>query len=399
MNVIGIVAEYNPFHKGHAYHIRQSKAALGSDAPVLCVMSGDFVQRGEPAVFNKHVRAQMAVAGGADLILELPLPWCLMSAEGFARGAVELLDGLGVVTHLSFGSETGEIAPLSALAHAAMENDVIQAVREQQQNGMAYASARQKVLTDKLGEIAACLQTPNNILAVEYLKALYRINSGIKPITIPRVGAAHDGGGGELPSAMEVRNLLRQNRSIDAFVPEGTRMAALEEWKRGRGPVFSSDLETAIVSRLRFIPRSNFDYLPDATEGLGGRFYQAVRSEAGLDEILAAVKTKRYPFSRLRRMALCAALGIYKGTVTGNVPPYARVLAANARGRELLRQLDGKTRVPLLTKPAAVRELDENANRIFRLTADARDLYVLAYETREEQRSGSDWRSGPRMLG
>ena len=397
MNVIGIVAEYNPFHKGHALHLRQSRAALGEEAPVVCVLSGDFVQRGEPAVFSKHARARLAVAGGVELVLELPLPWCLLSAEGFARGAVALLDSLGAVTHLSFGSEAGELAPLSAVARAAREPGVIQAVREAQQAGLPYAAARQQVLTERLGPVASCLGEPNNILGVEYLKALYSLNSGIAPITVPRALSAHDGRGGALPSALEARERLRQGLSAEELLPAGALSVAAEEIKAGRGPVFGAALENALVSRLRFLPEEAFSSLPDATEGLGARLYRAVRAEPGAEEILAAVKTKRYPLSRLRRMALCAALGIDKTVAAQAAPPYARVLAANARGRELLRRLRGTTRVPLLTKPASVRELSEDANRVFRITAEARDLYVLAFGARQERRGGSDWRAGPYM--
>ncbi len=395
MNVIGVVGEFNPLHLGHGAHFRASREALGRDAPIVCVMSGDFVQRGGPAVFNKHARAEAAVLGGADLVLELPLPWSVASAERFAMGAVGLLDNLGTVTHLSFGSEAGSLAPLTALALAASEPETIERIKEQMESGLPFAAAREKVLHETLGEEARLLQTPNNILAVEYLKALFALRSDMTPMTTLRNESRHDeASSGPVRSAGQLRTMLEAGEDISPYVPERAARVFARERAAGRGPVALERMEQAVMSRLRLLSQDDFCALPDATEGLGNRMYKAVRDQGSLMAVLAAVKTKRYPLSRLRRMVMCAVLGVREG-MTDGAPPYARILAFSERGRDLLRDMALKTRTPLVTKPASVRELPGPAQDLFALTAAARDFYVLGCEAAEERRGGSDWRTGP----
>ena len=391
MNVIGVVGEFNPFHLGHEEHFKKSRAQVGEDAPVLCVMSGDFVQRGEPACFDKHVRARMALAAGADLVMELPLPWCVSSAERFALGAVGLLDGLGFVTHLSFGSEAGQLRPLKALAAAAADPDNLARIRGEMAGGMPFAAAREKVLAQVLGPAARLLESPNNILAVEYLKALETLGSVMEPVTTARTESRHDCPSDEaVRSAGQLRAMLAAGENIAAYVPGPVAGMIAGEMAAGRGPVTMERLDTAMMARLRLLTREDFCALPDATEGLGNRFYRAVHDEGTVMEALAAVKTKRYPLSRLRRMALCAALGIRADTGAGT-PPYARLLASTQRGRTLLRG----AKMPVVTKPAAVKEMGPAARDIFTLTAAARDFYVLGCGAPGERTGGSDWRTGP----
>ncbi len=395
MDVIGVVGEFNPFHLGHQAHFQKSREQLGEDAPIVCVMSGDFVQRGGPACFNKHVRAEMALRCGADLVFELPLPWCASSAERFAMGAVGLLDSLGVVTHLSFGSEAGSLAPLTALALAALEPETVEAVKEQMEQGMPFAAAREKVLHETLGEEARLLQTPNNILAVEYLKALFALYSGMTPMTTLRRESRHDAmTGGRIRSAGQLRTMQEAGEDIDAFIPAAAAKLAARERAAGRGPVTVEGMEAVVMSRLRMLSQEDFCALPDATEGLGNRLYKAVRDQGSLMGVLAAVKTKRYPLSRLRRMAFAAALGIRAG-VGDTVPPYARLLASTERGRGLLRAMVREGKLPIVNKPAGIKTLREPAAEIFALTANARDFYVLGYSAAAERAGGSDWRTSP----
>ena len=396
MNVIGVVGEFNPLHLGHVEHFRQSRALLGEDAPIVCVMSGDFVQRGEAACFDKHTRAGMAVHAGADLVFELPLPWCVSSAERFALGAVGLLDGLGVVTHLSFGSETGSLAPLTALALAAAEPSNLEKIKARMESdGSSFAAAREAVLLETLGDEARLLRTPNNILGVEYIKALFALRSSMEPVTTARTQSQHDWpSGGRIRSAGQLRTMQRQGQDVSAHMPDIAVRLMQSQVAAGRGPVTMERLETAMLARLRMLDQAGFCALPDATEGLGNRPWKAVGSEGSLLGILSAVKTKRYPASRLRRMLLCGALGVRAG-MGGQTPPYARLLASTERGRALLRQASWISAVPIVTKPAAVKDLTADAVEIFALTAAARDFYVLGFESPEERRGGSDWRSGP----
>lgn len=397
MHTIGVVCEFNPFHLGHFEHLAESRKAVDGDAALVCVMSGDFVQRGGPAAFDKHSRARAAVLAGADLVFELPVPWANASAERFAMGAVGLLNDLGA-THLSFGSETGDLAPLTALALAAAEPENLERIKQKMTAGMSFAAAREMVLRESLGPEAALLQTPNNILGVEYLKALFALGSGMKPMTTWRSGAGHDSiTDGPRRSASQLRAMMEAGEDIAPYMPASVREIPAACRAQGRGPVTMGSLEQAILSRLRLLGEEDFSALPDATEGLGNRFYRAVRLEATVEGILSAVKTKRYPLSRLRRMVISAALGIRADMAAGPVP-YGRLLASTETGRACLREMGSKSKVPILTKPASARDLPMKARQIFELTASARDLYVLGYEAAEERRCGSDWRSSPITL-
>ena len=202
MNVIGIVCEYNPFHSGHLYMINESRRRLGEDSVTVCVMSGDFVQRGEAALYSKFARAEAACRCGADLVLELPLPWSVSSAEGFAEGAVSVLAAAGC-THLSFGSECGELEPLAALAREILNPATAGKIKDclSADASLSYAMARQRVLSEALGETGELLSGPNNILAVEYLKAIYKHAYPIIPMTVKRIGSGHDKAGESGPKS------------------------------------------------------------------------------------------------------------------------------------------------------------------------------------------------------
>ena len=392
--VAGIVAEYNPFHNGHGYQIARTREALGEETAVVCAMSGSFVQRGEPAVFEKHLRARAALLGGADLVLELPLPWAMASAETFARGAVEILMSTGLVTHLSFGSECGDTTALEGIAALLLRPEMDPLIREGlSAAGLSYAAARQRAAETLAGEPLPALASPNDILGIEYLKSLYYVNSEIVPLAIPRAGAGHDGGGeGAYPSAAQLRRRLAEGADISASVPP--EAAALYA---GGTPVFPGTLETALLSRLRMLPDAAVAALPDASEGLHNRLSSAAREEPTLAEILAAAGTKRYPAARLRRMLWGAALGLTREDAAGT-PPYLRVLAANKRGRALLAEMRECATLPMVTKPASVRELDGRANRVFALEAAATDFYSLACSDPERRRGGGEWCSVPVML-
>ena len=400
MSVIGIVGEYNPFHYGHKHHIAETKRLLGEDCPVVCAMSGDFIQRGEAAVYSKFARAEAAVRSGVDLVLELPPAWALSSAEGFARGAVGLLGSIGVVTHLSFGSECGEVEPLETLAEILLDPLIGADIRREleAQEGIPFAAARQRAVAKRAGELSGQLDTPNNILAVEYIKAVYEQGLSIKPVTVQRFGSGHDkiSESGH-KSAAEIRRALANGADISASVPGSAYEIYRREDKLGRGPVLMENLESAMISRLRMLPDSAFAALPDAGEGLNNRLARAAREESGLDAVIAAAKSKRYALSRIRRMVMCAVLGI-SADMSRETPPYARVLAANARGCALLRDMDGKARIPVITKPAAVKELGAECREVFDRSSSAHDLYVLGYSAKEERRGGADWRTSPKIV-
>lgn len=399
MRVVGIVTEFNPFHNGHALLLERAREAMGEDTAVVCCMSGDFVQRGEAAVWSKFARAEAAARCGADLVFELPLPWALSSAEGFARGGVGLLAALGVVDCLCFGSECGETEPLERAAEALLSPALAAELRRELESGIPFAAARQRALaavTDE--ETARLVETPNNILAVEYIRAIYELGLDLGFMTVRREGAEHDGQGeGSIRSASELRCRIAAGKSCSGFMPDAALAVFEREAERGRGPVLMETLEPMLLARLRMLPDEEFSRLPDASEGLGNRLRAAVRDEPTLDGVLAAAKSKRYALSRIRRMTMCACLGVREGMAEG-VPPYARLLAASERGRELLRRVQDKSRIPIITKAAAARQLPRETLSVFELGSGARDLYVLGYRAAAERRGGTDWRTGPALV-
>ncbi len=398
MDFIGVVCEYNPFHNGHAYHLGESRLRSGAGG-VVCVMSGDFVQRGEAAIFSKFARAEAACRCGADVVFELPLPWSIASAEGFARGAVGLLGALGAPA-LSFGMEAERLEDLDFLARRLLEPQTLSQIRAlmAEDASLSFAAARQQALSLDCGPAARLLEEPNNILAVEYLKAIYDLRLEISPLGVRRLGSVHDGPGeGDSRSASELRALLRRGEKVSRYMPAAAAAVYEKDAAMGRGTPSRERLETAMLSRLRTLDAARCAALPDAVGGLGERLCRAAAEEPTLDAVYAAVKNKRLAMSRVRRAALCAALGVENGMANGT-PPYARLLAATARGRELLGEIKKTSAVPIITKPAAVRELDGESVRLFTLGAAAHDLYALGYRAAEERRGGADWRSGPRIV-
>ena len=398
MNISGIISEYNPFHMGHKHHIDETRRMLGADCGIICVMSGNFVQRGEAAAFSKNARAQCAVHGGADLVLELPLPWAISSAESFARGAVGLLGATGIVSHLSFGSESGEVESLDAIAKTLLRPEMDAIIKAELEKGVAYAAARQAAAQQLAGCELSALKTPNNILGVEYIKAIYEQRLAMEPVTVKRIGAGHDSrSGGAYPSASELRGRLAGGEDIFAHMPEKCAEVLGAEIRCGRGPVTGDALDTAIISRLRMLPLSAYEALPDAAEGLGGRLYKAARSEVGVDAVIAAAATKRYALSRIRRMVMCAALGVKAGDAEG-IPPYIRVLAASERGCSMIRKMKERAALPVVTKPAEINSLSREARDCFALEAAAADLFSLGFSAREERRGDRDWRISPSII-
>ena len=397
MRTAGIISEYNPFHRGHAWQIGELRRRLGAETAVVCAMSGSFVQRGDFAVMRTHARAEAAVRGGADLVLELPLPWAIASAEGFAAGGVGVLAATGAVDTLVFGSECGDTETLKAVA-AALESESFAAyLRQGLQEGVSFAAAREAAARKLLGEKAAVLAQPNDILGVEYCKAIARQAAALMPLALPRRGVGHDGGAAEgFASASRIRELLINGGSADEFLTPESAAICARECAAGRAPVTMANAERAILARLRAMREEDFAPF-DGGEGLYHRFYDAVQRETTIDGILAAAKSKRYAYARLRRLLLAVYLGITPEDIPQRVP-YLRVLACNARGREVLRCMKTTAAAPVLTRSADVRRLDAAAQRLFALTACAEEQYVLAYPDLAAARPGSAWTTDPVIL-
>ena len=399
MQAVGIIIEYNPLHHGHLWLLEETRRLLGPDAAVIGVMSGDFVQRGDFAIVRRQARAKAAVESGVDLVLELPLPWAVASAERFADGGVQVLLGTGLVGHIAFGSECGDADALGRAAKALLSPELDELVRRELTRGDSYAAARQRALAAFLPpEDAALLESPNNILGVEYCKALLRRDSAIHPLTVRRRGTGYHGTEleGGLASATLIRSLLRdgeREQALDLMAP-AMKAAYLEEEAAGRAPVFRETCQRAILARLRSMSESDFAALDEGGEGLGNRLYDASRKAVSVEEVLEIAKTKRYAYTRLQRMVLWAYLGLTPADFPETVP-YLRVLACNETGRTLLARMRETALVPVLTKPADVRRLGPEAQELFELEARAADLYALAYPELSAAVGGSLWREGP----
>jgi len=395
--VAGVIAEYNPFHRGHGWMLTELRRRLGPDTAVVACMSGNFVQRGDFAILPKHARAEAALLGGVDLVLELPTPWSAASAERFAQGGVAVLAATGVVTHLVFGSESGGLDLLRAAADCLESPAFHAALRRSTGDGAAFAAARQAAVRELVGEAADCLSRPNDTLAVEYLRALRSAGRAMEPLALPRVGAGHDScEEGFFPSASLIRARILSKSDGLSLLPEPTAAVLSREIAAGRAPVSMVACQRAVLARLRRMGEADFRPYDGGGEGLYHRFYAAVHTAASVEGILSAAKTRRYPLARLRRMLLQSYLGVPQAA-QGETPPYLRVLGATARGRALLHQMREKAALPVLTKPGHARRLREEARRIFAQEAACTDLYALAYPALDQAEPGGEYRTGPVM--
>lgn len=328
MKVVGIICEYNPLHLGHFKQIRRIREAFGEDAAIVCAMSGNFVQRGVPAILDKSLRAKATVLCGADLVLELPVTTSLSSAEGFAAGGVRILSQL--CDTLCFGAETEDPVLLTETAKALLSEEFPPLLRSQLDTGKSFPAARQAAL-EEMG--LSGVTQPNDILAVEYCKAILNQNSPMDIFPIHREGSYHaETADEENPSATAVRKLMLNAYNWRTCIPKDARevfeYAPLHTVAAG---------ERSVLARLRTMSDEDFEALPYGSEGLWRKLMHASRRESTLEEILTAVKSKRYTRTRLDRMVMCAFLGI-TGTMMGEEVPYTRVLAFNNTGRCLLKE-------------------------------------------------------------
>lgn len=383
-----IIAEYNPFHNGHRLHIARTKA-LGGAENIVVIMSGNFVQRGECAICDKFTRTRMALAGGADLVLELPLPFACAGAETFARGGVGLADALGCVDVLSFGMECGDVEQLIAAAGAVSDDALKPELDRLLSEGKSFAAARTEAVRRVYGDdVAEVFCMPNNTLAVEYIRALQRLGSGILPVGIPREGAAHDAetACGNIASATAVRCMMIDNRLEEAgrYMPESAFTELKQAVEAGKAPADIRQCERAILSRLRGMTREQMALLPDISEGLENRIHDCVRNACSLEELYTAVKSKRYSHARIRRIVLSAFLGIRKehSAQLG----YIRILGMNEKGKRLLSV--AKPKLPLITSYKQTHALPPEAKDQYLLECRADDLWGLM--TPHIQPCGSD---------
>lgn len=333
---IGIICEFNPFHNGHRHLINSVKSENDN---VICCMSGNFVQRGAFAVYDKFTRTRTALQNGADLVIELPTIFSTLSAEGFCTAGVQLLEATGVVDKIAFGAENDSIDELKEIADKLNNEDIQNKIKQEMKKGISFPNARKNVLGNNL------LDSPNNILAIEYLKA-----TKLPCVAVKRIGKGHDSDDLEY-SASEIR------KSLD--INEISSM---------------KNCEIAILARLRRLTAEDFAKIEDVNEGLENRIVEAVRNATTLDDVYAFIKSKRYTHSRIRRIILRAYLDIAN---TPEKPQYIRILGFNEKGRELLGNLKKNATLPIITK---ISDCDKNTLPYFEQECAFTDLYNLGYK-------------------
>lgn len=385
MKICGIVAEYNPFHNGHKLHIDETKEKFGA-THIVAVMSGNFTQRGDAAITDKYKRAETALRNGVDLVIELPAAYALASAEQFARGAVFLLDALGCVDMMSFGSECGDIDLLQETAGAVLYCQQTEDFYALMRRGDSFPAALQKTIEKYYEkEIIDALTTPNNTLAVEYLKALGELGSSISPVTVARSGAGHDSHEtcGNIASASKIRHIILNGKSADVFLPEPFS-AETADIRR---------LETAILAKLRTMSKAEIEKAPNVLIGLENRIYKAAHVSRSLAELFLLTKTKRYTMARIRRIILSCFLGIRKTDLRGE-PAYIHILGMNAKGREILSAANLK--LPADTSLKALAAKGDRERRQAHLEAQCGDLYALAFHNKRV--CGTDFTAKPVIL-
>ena len=372
MHVCAIISEYDPLHKGHEKQLRLIRQQLGEDTAIVCLMSGNFTQRGMPAVFDKTVRARAAVEAGADLVLELPVTKVLSSAEGFARGGVEILDRLGVADHLCFGCESGDIQKIKDTAEILCKPDFTEAFQANIRCGLSYAAARQRALESLSGD-GTLLRNPNDILAVEYCKALLERKSRIEPMAVLREGDYHDEAPDtDNPSATAVRARMEEVGDWRPYVPD----ACIPVYEQAARHTFRVG-ERALLARLRGMDDDEWQNVPHGGEGLWSKVMKAARQGGSVEEILAAAKSKRYPQTRLQRLVMCAYLGITQEDLQRPIG-YVRALAFNDTGSALLKQAKKNGSIPVVNageKPedTAFYAMECRAARLYGLFAENAD--------------------------
>lgn len=384
MKTVAIICEYNPFHLGHAYHIESIKRQFGDDTAIIAIMSGNFVERGDLAVLGKFDRAEMAVRSGASLVLELPFPYSMASAEYFAFAAVEIADKLGCVDFLSFGSECGDISRLEAAADRvsspAFDSAVEQLSKSKELSSLGYAALRTQAYRSLYGdEDTSLLSSPNNILAVEYLKALARLSSRIEPHTIRRTGTDLDASGDTVPfaGATHIRSLIVEDKISEALasIPDTAHDTLLRALHDGRMPVRLEKLSSAILASLRL------EKSCEAAE-CGGGLYEYLKKKArqstDLADFFHKSATKKFTDARIRRATLFSYFGVTPAMLHDRVR-YTQVLAMDGKGQAVLHHIRKHAGISILTKPADTDKLPPEAKAQAEASYRADSVYTLAY--------------------
>lgn len=428
MRVLGIVVEYNPFHNGHLFHLQKAKELLKPDY-TIAVMSGNFCQRGEPAIIDKFSRAEIALKMGVDVVFELPTVYAIQDAGGFARGAIGVLDGTGVVTDIVFGSESNDIEFLKKIAEILHEQPDLynQFLHEELKKGYSFPNARKYALMRYVEELkimdpekVRLIERSNDILGLEYVRAILDLGSSITPHTIKRVGADYkeEEFKGRLSSATSIRKLIREGKMdlVRESVPEESFEVIRRELEEGRGPVFLEDMEKLLLGIMRLKDRDDFSKLYGFSEGLDERFYRFSRISSSIGEFMEKVKSKRFTFTRIRRLMLYVLFEMRKDFVERSNekgPQYLRILGFTESGRNLLSKMKKASKLPIVSTVSLYRKVlekalkDEERNmdvdpELFEeqllLDIKATNVHSLFFKSDREKKGERDFRIQPIFL-
>lgn len=409
MKTIGIISEYNPFHNGHKYHIQETKRQFEADN-IVCIMSGSFVQRGEPAILDKWSRTKMALNGGADLVIELPFVYACQPAEIFAFGAVNIFNNLGIIDGICFGSELGDTAILRSIAELLLNEpeEFSSLVKQHLKSGNTYPKSVSLALEDYYqgNEQAdrSIWENPNNILAIEYIKSIIQLKSNMVPYTIKRFANNYNDEEitGAIASATAVRKELQGSgitESLKSSLPDNSFEILQQDILKGRGPVYLDGLSDILLYKIRTMTAEQIGEYISLKEGIEHRIKKAADQATNLEELLKGIKTKRYTRAFIQRLLCHLLLDLKwedsKSFKQPGTPSYARVLGFNEKGKQLLRNIAESSQFPIINKVAAFKTDDAALNKMFQYDLRATDVYNLARPDNRYKKAGEDYLNSP----
>lgn len=391
---VAIISEYNPFHSGHEYQINAIRKEFGENTEIIAVMSGNYTQRGEVAIADKYLRAEWAVKCGVNLVLELPFPYSMSSAEIFARAAISILKSVGVVDAISFGSESGDATALQKIAENMLKNEYKEAFTLLKDSNKAktlgYPALTETAYKKAFGEDSAIIKEPNNILAIEYIKAISELSANLKIHTVKRLGAGYLSKtitGDSHQSAMSIREaLLKGDASYIKNLPEAMRESFEARLSEKEFPTDENKLSAALISHFRLNTRDDDKIIFDASGGLYNRLKNASIEATDLKSLISNTETKKFTNARIKRAVLYSFFGVTSSDVKV-LPGFSQVLAFDKKGQALLKSIKTKGDFPLITKPSATKALSEAAMKQKRLSERADSVFQL---TKPKSVSGAD---------
>lgn len=375
MNICAVISEFNPFHNGHEYLI--SKLREKGASHIVTIMTGNFTQRGDVSIVSKAAKTKMALSGGADLVIELPTNFSLSPAEKFAKAAVFLIKAMGCVSSLGFGCECDDINKLVDVASKISFNNETE-VKKFLKDGLTFSKVRQKAMEKLYGsDISNIILKPNNILAIEYIRALKHFDLKLDVYSIKRNNVCHDDDFSveRFTSSSFIRKALLKGDDVSSYIPKSSYNILLDEIKYYKAPAFTENGEKSILTLLRTLSVDDLLSIQDFSEGLENRVYKAIKKAKNIDELYFLIKTKRYTLARIRRLIFSSFLGLNKD-LQNTLPPYIRILGFNKKGMEILKEMKKTAQLPIITRHSDIfKYQNDSILKFFNIESKASDLY------------------------